>query len=124
MYGPRQEDTSMHSRSFVSLGALLISATVAPARASAQVVVSPYFHSNFGDVEFRRGGPGLSAGYLGRWVGFELDVNYHSHFFKDSALQSVPNPCIPGVVGACTDDNTDAWLFRADATAPIHLARA
>jgi hypothetical protein len=108
----------------VPLGALFVTWTVAPAPAAGQVVVSPYLHANFGDVEVRRGGPGLSAGYLGQWVGFELDAYYHSHFFKDAELQSVPNPCRPGVVGPCIDDNTDAWLLRADATVPIRLLRA
>src|SRR5689334_1837409 len=89
-------------RAGVSLGALFAAWMAAPAPAAGQVVVSPYLHLNFGDVEFRRGGPGLSAGYLGRWFGFELDANYHNHFFKDAELQSVPNACRPGVVGPCT----------------------
>jgi opacity protein-like surface antigen len=105
-------------------GALVVVGMAAPASAAAEVVASPYLHVNFGDVEARRGGPGLSAGYLGRWVGLELDASYHDHFFKDAALDSVPNPCRPGAPLPCVDDDTDAWLLRADVLVPLRLSRA
>jgi hypothetical protein len=87
---------------------------VLPAPAQAQWTASPYLHGNFGDVEFRRGGAGGSVGYMGGRLGFELDVDRHHHVFKDKNLESVPNPCRPGVVGSCIDRNTDAWIFMGN----------
>jgi hypothetical protein len=94
------------------------------APAHAQAVLTPYLHVNAGDVEIRRGGWGLAGGYLGRRLGFELEVDRHHHFFKDKHLQSVPNPCMPGAVGACIDSDTDAWLFLGDLVAPLPLPGA
>jgi hypothetical protein len=103
---------------------LLIVLFVAAAPAQAQWLASPYLHGNFGDVEFRRGGPGGSIGYFGRRLGFEFDVDRHHHFFKDKELESVPNPCIPGVVGPCIDSDTDAWIFMVNSlVAPFPLRR-
>jgi opacity protein-like surface antigen len=92
------------------------------ATAHAQVVATPYLHANFGEVELRRGGWGLFAGYLGRRLGFELDVDRHHHFFKDAKLESVPNPCMPGAPSPCVDSDTDAWLFLGNVVAPIPLS--
>ena len=86
-------------------------------------MATPYLHANFGDVEFRRGGAGLSAGWFGRRLGFELDLDRHEHFFKDRELESVPNPCMPGVVGQCIDSDTDAWIFMGNAVVPIPTAQ-
>jgi hypothetical protein len=93
----------------IVLALLALAGMAAPAR--AQLMATPYLHGNFGDVEFRRGGPGISVGYLGGRLGFELDVDRHHHFFKDAELESVPNACRPGVVGPCIDSDTDAWIF-------------
>jgi opacity protein-like surface antigen len=82
--------------------------------AYAQPVASPYLHGNAGDVEIRRGGPGASLGYHGRRLGFELDLDRHHHFYKDDKLTSVPNACIPGVMGPCIDSDTDAWIVTGN----------
>lgn len=84
-----------------------------PAAARAEVVVSPFLHGNLGDVEFRRGGWGGYLGYLGDRLGLELDVDRHHHFYKDSELEFIPNPCGPGVMGPCLDDDTEAWIVNA-----------
>ena len=81
--------------------------------------ITPYVHANFGDVEFRRGGLGLAAGAVGERIGFELDVDRHQHFYKDGELEDIPNPCMPGAIGACVDNDTDAWIVTADAIVPI-----
>ncbi len=112
----------MRTRRGIVLTVLAVAWTATPAH--AQAVVTPYLHANFGDVEFRRGGPGVSVGYLGRRLGFELDVDRHHHFFKDKELESVPLPCIPGRVGACIDSNTDAWIVMGNVVAPIPTAQA
>jgi opacity protein-like surface antigen len=104
------------------LAALVLAWTAAPAQ--AQWMVTPYLHVNFGDVEFRRGGPGVSVGYVSRRLGLELDVDRHHHFFKDKNLESVPNPCMPGSVMQCIDENTDAWIFMANVVAPIRTSKA
>jgi hypothetical protein len=85
------------------------------------VLITPYLHANFGDVEIRRGGPGLSAGLLGRRLGFELDVDRHHHFFKDKHLEVVPNVCLPGGPSPCIDSDTDAWLFLGNVLVPVPL---
>jgi opacity protein-like surface antigen len=87
---------------------------LAAAPAHAEPVVTPYLHVNAGDVELRRGGLGAQVGYRRRWLGVELDVDRHQHFFKDDKLESIPNPCIPGVVGPCIDEDTDAWIFMGN----------
>jgi opacity protein-like surface antigen len=85
------------------------------ASAQAQVVASPYVGTNFGDTEFRRGGPGIAVGYLGRWLGFELDIDRHHHFFKDEDVAHlVPNPGI--------DLDTDAIGFMGNLVAPVHFS--
>src|SRR5262245_47947468 len=104
----------MRVRCFVPL-AVSVAWTAAPAH--AQALATPYLHANFGDVEFRRGGAGLSVGYVGRRLGFELDVDRHEHFFKDRNL-AIPNACVPGVVGPCIDDDTDARIFMGNAVVP------
>jgi opacity protein-like surface antigen len=94
--------------------------------ALAQPVATPYLHGNFGDVEFRRGGPGLSVGYFGRRLGVELDLDRHHHFYKDDELESIPNPCVPSVpVGMCIDNDTEAWIVMGNVLAflPVSSAR-
>lgn len=95
---------------------LVILFASAPAIAD-DVTATPYLHINAGDVEIRRGGPGLALGYTHEWLGVELDIDRHEHFYKDKDITSVPNACIPGVVGPCIDDDTDAWIFSASAVA-------
>jgi hypothetical protein len=82
------------------------------APAHGEVYVSPFLHGNFGDVELRRGGWGGYVGYLGDRLGVELDFDRHHHFYKDGELEFIPNPCGPGVMGPCIDDDTEAWLFN------------
>src|SRR5262245_65875807 len=82
--------------------------------AQAQWVVAPYLGANVaGDLEFRRGGPGASVGYLGTRFGFELDFQRYQHFFKDSEISpldpAAPPNCTAGISGPCTAINTDAW---------------
>jgi hypothetical protein len=105
------------SRHFAIHMVTLAIATTAPVVAHAQPVFSPYLHANLGDVEFRRGGWGAQLGYFARRWGIELDIDRHHHFYKDDELTSIPNPCIPGVMGPCIDSDTDAWLFTANALA-------
>ena len=96
-------------------------------RAQAQWVVSPYLGINLaGNVEFRRGGPGGSAGYFGDRVGFELDFERYNHFFKDMDVASlVPNNCGVGPAGEpCTDLNTDAMSFMGNLWRPFTSGRA
>lgn len=94
-------------------------------RAQAQWVVTPYFGTNLaGDAEFRRGGPGVSGGYSGDWLGFEFDVQRYHHFFKDKNVDLVPNNCAPGVTGPCIDLNTDAWSFMGNVMVPLRAKRA
>jgi hypothetical protein len=113
----------MRVRGSILLAVLGVAGTAAPAQ--AQWVATPYLHANFGDVEFRRGGPGVIVGYVGRRLGFELDVDRHHHFFKDKDLESVPNPCIPGVAAAaCIDSDTDAWVLMGNVVAPITTSGA
>ena len=110
-------------------GALLTIAVVAwtAAPAEAQWVVTPYLGINLaGDVEFRRGGPGVSVKYFGAWLGFEFDVERYNHFFKDSDVgKLVPSNC--GIAPAgdpCNDLNTDAMSFMGNVVAPIRLKGA
>src|SRR5262245_61783221 len=107
----------MRVQRFILLTVLFVGWRATPAH--AQWMVTPYLHGNFGDVEIRRGGWGASLGYIGSRLGFEVDADRHHHFFKDKELQSIPNPCAPGVVGPCIDDNTDAWIFMANVVAPF-----
>jgi opacity protein-like surface antigen len=112
----------MRSGRCMFLAVVVLAWTAAPAQ--AQWVATPYLHVNFGDVEVRRGGPGVSVGYVGRRLGFEFDVDRHHHFFQDKDLESVPNPCIPGRVGPCIDSNTDAWIFMTNVVALIPTSKA
>jgi opacity protein-like surface antigen len=110
-------------RRSILLGVLLVAWTVAPAQ--AQWVVTPYLGINLaGDAEFRRGGPGVSGGYLGDRLGFEFDVQRYNHFFKDKNVDLVPNNCSPGVASPCIDLNTDAWSFMGNVVAPIRSEEA
>jgi hypothetical protein len=108
---------------------LVVAATAAPAQ--AQWTVTPYVGINLaGDVEFRRGGPGFAAGYLGTRLGFEIDVERYNHFFKDTDVADVvPNNCGVGGAGGpmgqpCTDANSDALGISANVVAPIRLTGA
>jgi Outer membrane protein beta-barrel domain len=72
--------------------ALLAVAFVAGTTATtqAQWIITPYAGINVaGDLETRRGGVGVSAGYFARWVGFEFDVERHGHFFEDAKIGNV-----------------------------------
>jgi hypothetical protein len=91
--------------------------------ASAQPVASAYLHANGGDVEIRRGGFGVTVGYIGRLLGVELDADRHHHFYKDSELELIPNPCVPGVIGPCIDGDTDAWVLTANVVSRIPIWR-
>lgn len=102
----------------------LLAVASGPAFAQAQAVATPYLHVNFGDVERRRGGVGLSAGYSGSRLGFEFDVDRHQHFFKDANLES-PNSCVPGASTVPRgDSDTDAWIVMGNVIAPIGGASA
>jgi opacity protein-like surface antigen len=108
----------MRARRGILLTVLVVAWTVAPVQ--AQWVVTPYFGVNLaGDTEFRRGGPGVSGGYVGDRLGFEFDVKRYHHFFKDENVDLVPNNCVPGVTPPCIDLNTDAWSFMGNVVAPI-----
>ena len=67
-----------------------------------------------GDLEFRRGGYGLSLGYLKNNFLLELEVMRHQHFFKDSDMvRYIKDPNI--------DMNTDAILYTFNLTYLIPL---
>jgi opacity protein-like surface antigen len=54
--------------------------------ASDQWLATISLGTNVGDVEKRKGGIGGSIGYVGRRLGFELDLERYWHFFKDSDI--------------------------------------
>ena len=121
--------TGMRVRGGIFLTVLFVAGTAAPAR--AQWVVTPYLGINLaGDGEFRRGGPGLTVGYIGDRRGFEFDFERYNHFFKDRDIANlIPNNCGVGpAVGLaselCTDANTDAMSFIANVVAPIRFKGA
>ena len=108
-------------RGGILLAVLVVAWTAAPAQ--AEWVVTPYLGINLaGDVEFRRGGPGGSAGYFGGRLGFEFDFERYNHFFKDEDVAHlVPNNCGVGPAGEpCTDLNTDAMSFMGNVVVPLH----
>src|SRR5262245_36678896 len=107
----RLSEPMMRFRGYILLAFTVVMGTAAPAQ--AQWLVTPYVGGNVaGDVEHGKGGPGLSVGYLGDRLGFELDFQRYQHFFKDSEVfpldPSAPPNCRPGVGGRCTDIDTDA----------------
>ena len=117
----------MGMRARLLLAALVVTWTAAPVR--AQWMATPYLGANVaGDLEFRRGGPGVSVAYLGHRLGFELDVERYHHFFKDSHVAN-PDPggrpnCAPGTIGPCTDINTDAIGVMGNLVAPFRIGDA
>jgi opacity protein-like surface antigen len=95
------------------------------APAQAEWVITPQVAGNLaGNVEFRRGGPGLSVGYLGERIGFEVEVQRYQHFFKDEDVALlIPDNC--GIVPTgepCTDANTRAMGFMGSLVVPVHDA--
>jgi hypothetical protein len=84
------------------------------APAQAQWIVTTYVRINVaGDLETRRGGAGVFAGYIGDWVGFEFDVERHGHFFKDAEIGNTGN--------SFTEDvNTRATRIMGNALVPLH----
>ena len=101
--------------------------TAAPAH--AQWLVTPSLAGNIGgDVEHGKGGPGVSVGYLGDRIGFEVEVRRYQHFFKDAEVipldPSAPPNCLPGVSGPCRDINTDAIGFMGNVVLPIPVGAA
>jgi opacity protein-like surface antigen len=114
--------SGMRVRGGILLALLVVAWTAAPAQ--AQWEVSPYLGINLaGDVEFRRGGPGASVGYLGDRLGLEFDFERYNHFFKDKDIAKlVPNNCGVGPPGElCSDLNTDAVSFMGNVVAPIRI---
>lgn len=115
----------MHVQRCILLVLAAIVWTAAPAR--AQWVVTPYLGINLaGDAEFRRGGPGVSAAYFGRRLGFECDLERYNHFFKDEDVAHlVQNNCGVGPQNQpCADLNTDAIGFMGNVVAPIRITGA
>jgi opacity protein-like surface antigen len=85
---------------------------VAPAH--AQWILTPYLGINVaGDLERRRGGVGVSAGYVGDWVGFEFDVERHGHFFKDAEIGNT-------AFTEAGDVNTRATRIMGNVIVPLH----
>lgn len=99
--------------------AVFVCAWATPAH--AQWMASPYIDSNLvGDVETGRGGIGVSVAYhLRRLIGFELDFEWHDHFFNDDDVASL-------VPASGVDLNTDAMLLMGNFVAPycVHSAAA
>lgn len=97
--------------------------------APAQWVVTPSWGINLaGDAEFRRGGPGVAVDYFGgpRGLGFELDVQWYEHFYKDAKVVGlVESNCGVGPRDQrCVDLNTDAFGVMGNVVAPIRIAGA
>lgn len=114
----------MTSRRNTLLAVTVVAWTAAPAH--AQWLVTPYVAGNVaGDVERGKGGPGVSVGYAGDRLGFELDVLRYQHFFKDAEVvpldPSAPPNCQPGVGGPCRDINTDAIGIMGHVVLPIRI---
>jgi opacity protein-like surface antigen len=120
----------MRVRGGLLLAVLFITGSAAPARAQGEI--TPYLGVNLaGNVEFRRGGPGLSIGYVGHRLGFEFDVERYNHFFKDEDIGDIiPDNCgaEPAAAGPtiepCTDANTDALGFMGNVVVPIRFTAA
>ena len=116
----------MRFRRCFLLAVAVIAWTAAPAH--AQWLATPYVGGNVaGDVEHGKGGPGISAGFLGDRLGFEFDVERYQHFFKDSEvfpLDPTARNCQPGVSSACTDIDTDAIGFSGNVVLPIRIHAA
>jgi hypothetical protein len=117
----------MRFRRDTFLAVTVIVWTAAPAH--AQWLVTPSLAVNVaGDVEHGKGGPGVSVGYLGDRLGFELDVTRYQHFFKDAEVApldpSAPPNCRPGISGPCADINTDAIGFMGNVVLPIRIRGA
>ena len=116
----------MQSRHGFPLMLVLLLWTAVPAQ--AQWTVTPFLGINLaGDLEFRRGGPGVSVGFLGDRLGFEIDVERYNHFFRDADVAEViPNNCGVGTAGGpgqpCTDANTDALGFLGSVVAPLRIS--
>ena len=111
----------------VVLALIACAAACRATNAAAEWVVTPYLGANLaGDAEFRRGGPGVSVGYFGDSVGFEVDVQRYHHFFKDANVNLVPNNCRPGVARdvPCIDLNTDAMGFMGNVVARLRGPQA
>jgi opacity protein-like surface antigen len=122
-------DAIMRFRRWMCLSVVVLVWTVSPA--DAQWVVTPYLGGNLaGDVEFRRGGPGASVGYLGDRLGFEFDFERYNHFFKDVDVFPLDPAAPPNCTDAisretpCTDLNTDAVGFMGNVVVPIRLRGA
>jgi len=120
----------MRLRRSVLLTVAVVTWPAAPAR--AQWMIAPYLGANVsGDVEQGKGGPGGSAGYLGRRFGIEFDVMRYQHFFKDSEVfpldPAAPPNCTPAAREAgdrCTDIDTDAIGFMGNVVLPLHIQGA
>jgi hypothetical protein len=108
-----------------TLLATMVVAWTAPA-AHAQWQVTPSLAVNVaGDVEHGKGGPGVSAGYVGDRLGFEIELQRYQHFFKDAEVvpldPSAPPNCRPGIGGPCVDINTDAIGVMGNVVLPIRI---
>jgi opacity protein-like surface antigen len=109
----------MRSRRCILLAVLVVACAAAPAR--AQVVGTLDLGTTAaGDVEAGRGSTGASVGYYLRGrlgLGLELDVEQHSHFFRDEDVAGVvPDPMV--------DLNTDAILLMGNIVAPLRIRGA
>jgi Outer membrane protein beta-barrel domain len=102
----------MRFRRLILLTLLAVACVAAPAR--AQWIVTPYLGINAGgDLETRRGGLGVSAGYFGNWVGFEIDVERHGHFFKDAEIGNTGSDL-------AEDVNTRATRIMGNVAVPLY----
>jgi Outer membrane protein beta-barrel domain len=106
------EDPEMRVRRTMFFTVLAVAWIAAPAQ--AQWIVTPYVGINVaGDLERRRGGAGVYAGYIGDWVAFEFDVERHGHFFKDAEIGNTGT--------ALTEDvNTRATRIMGNVLVPLH----
>jgi hypothetical protein len=84
----------------------------------AQVIITPKLGINLlGDLEFRRGGPGLSVGYLFKKIGVEVEYMRYHHFYKDSEINMIFN--LNSNPNQRADINTDAQVVATSLIIPI-----
>jgi opacity protein-like surface antigen len=83
-----------------------------------QVIITPKLGINLlGDLEFRRGGPGLGVGYMFNKVGIEVEYMRYYHFYQDEEIDKIFNPS-PGS-SQRADIDTDAQVVATTLIVPI-----
>ncbi len=83
-----------------------------------QVIITPKLGMNLlGNLEFRRGGPGLSIGYMFNKVGIEVEYMRYHHFYKDAEINKIFK--LNSSPNQRADINTDAQVIATSLIIPI-----